>query len=192
METIRGFWQSLTIGSVLAFIISSVVTFSLIKLIGWFVSGPSVHPESPIKSTETNAVVQPPNYKGVKVYDKQEVFNIKDNAYRFPEAEGICKKYNARLASKEELEQAQKDGANWCNLGWLTGQEAFYPTQQEQVDAAQKWPKEFQSGCGHVGLNGGFYPAQLKLSVNCYGIKPMDLHSVNPWNTVKQSWSKYS
>ncbi len=192
METIKNITQSITFGSVIAFLISSLVTYGIIKFIVWLFSGPSVSVETAIKSTDSNAVEQPPNYKGVKVYDKQEVFNIKDNAYRYPEAEAICKKYNARVASKDELDQAQKDGANWCNLGWLTGQDAYYPTQKEQVDASQKWPKEFQNGCGHVGLNGGFYPAQLKLSVNCYGIKPMDLHSVNPWNTVKQVWSKYS
>ena len=192
METIRNLWRSITLGSIIAFIVSAALTYSLITFFVWLFSGPSAEPENPIKSTNTNAVEQPPNYTGVKVYDKQEVFNVKDNAYRYPEAEDTCKKYNARLASKEELEQAQKEGANWCNLGWLKGQDAYYPTQQEQVDAAQKWPKEFQSGCGNVGLNGGFYPAQLKLSVNCYGIKPMDLHSVNPWNTVKQTWSKYS
>jgi hypothetical protein len=127
-----------------------------------------------------------------KNHNKEEVFNIKANIFRFPEAENACKRYNSRLANKEELEEAFKKGANWCNLGWLTGQDAYYPIQKEQVDASSKWPKELQSGCGKVGINGGSYPAQLKLSVNCYGIKPTDLHNINPWNTTTQKWSRYS
>lgn len=177
---------------VLLFIVTTSITFMLIYFVYWLVRGPSLPPESPIKSAITTPVEQPPNFTGVKVHSKPEVFNVKDHLYSFSEAENVCRKYNSKLATKQNLEQAQKDGANWCNLGWLIGQEAYYPTQQQQVDAAKKWPIEFRNGCGNVGINGGFYPATLKLAVNCYGVKPMDLHSINPWNTINKKWSNHS
>src|SRR5581483_4787994 len=132
------------------------------------------------------------DYRGIGVFNKSEVFNVKNNAYRFHEAEDVCRKYNAKLASKAELEEAYNNGANWCNLGWLTSQDAYYPTQIEQVRASQKWPIPFRNGCGKAGLNGGFYPSKLKLSINCYGIKPLDVQNINPWNTVTKKWSAHS
>jgi hypothetical protein len=149
-----------------------------------------MNPQSAIPDSNENK--PPPNYRNMKVYNKKEVFNIKDNQYRFSEAEEVCKRYDARLATQNEMKEAYKNGANWCNLGWLTSQDAYYPTQKEQTAISDKWPREFQNGCGNVGINGGFYPARLKLSVNCFGIKPLDLHNITPWNTVTDKWSQYS
>jgi len=190
--------STITFRSIIVFLISTLLTFALLSFFIWLFTGPSVPPQSAINlipnqgGLSSGTGEQKFNYRGVQVYNKPEVFNVKDNAYRFSQAEDVCRKYNAKLATKEELEQAQKDGANWCNLGWLMSQDAYYPTQTEQVTASENWPKQFQNGCGKVGINGGFYPAQLKLSVNCYGIKPTDLQNINPWNTVTKKWSQYS
>jgi hypothetical protein len=174
--------SKLTFRSVIAFLICALIIYGLISFLRWLFTG----------SSSSQAPVCPENDESVKVYNKPEVFNVVESAYCFPEAENVCKKYNARLASKSQLDDAQKKGANWCNLGWLTAQEAYYPTQSEQITIAEKWPKQLQNACGQVGLNGGSYPAQLKLSVNCYGIKPADLVNINPWNTITQKWSQYS
>jgi hypothetical protein len=131
-------------------------------------------------------------FKGVNEFDKAEVFNVRENVYRYPEAEAVCQRYGANLATKGQIKDAYENGANWCNLGWCTEQDAYYPTQKEQVTVASQWPNQFKGGCGEVGINGGFYPAQLKLSVNCYGKKPTDTENVNPWNTLSGKWSRYS
>ena len=130
--------------------------------------------------------------KGVREFNTAEVYNIKNNETCYPDAQKACQKYGGRLATKEQLETAYKKGANWCNLGWSKDQGAYYPTQKNQVAAAQKWPDHFKDGCGREGVNGGFYPAQLKLSVNCYGKKPTDTKKINPWNTLTGQWSSYS
>ena len=146
-----------------------------------------------VSPTSTDQLmVNTSTYRGLKTFNKPEVFNVKTNMYRYPEAETCCRQYGARVATKRELQHAQNRGANWCNLGWLTSQDAFYPTQPEQVTASSNWPDHLKNGCGNVGINGGFYPAQLKLSANCYGIKPLDIQNINPWNTITKKWSLYS
>jgi hypothetical protein len=119
-----------------------------------------------------------------------EVFNVKNNS-NWSNSAQVCSRYGARLATIDEMRDAQKNGANWCSLGWLSDQSAFYPTQQKQVDMAANWPLQFRNGCGQVGINGGIYPIDLQLSVNCYGMKPSDFNNINPWDTINYQWSKY-
>lgn len=122
-----------------------------------------------------------------------EVFNIKENIYLYPEARDVCAKYGAKLASKRQMYEAYKSGANWCNLGWNRKLTAYYPTSTQQIEIANQWPQHLRNACGKEGINGGEYPPQLKLGVNCYGIKPPKTRSkhINPWNTVTGRWSKY-
>ena len=199
LNNVKTYLSTLTFRSLIIFSIVALLIYGLILFFVWLFEAPPSPPQSPIhissegdNNVTDNIVHNLGNYRGVSFYNKPEVFNVRDNVYRFPEAENVCKKYNARLASQAELDDAQKKGANWCNLGWLTSQNAYYPIQSEQITVSQKWPKEFKNGCGQVGLNGGFYPSQLKLSVNCYGTKPIDLVNINPWNTVTKKWSRYS
>jgi hypothetical protein len=125
--------------------------------------------------------------------DGREVFNIKDDVYSYHQAQLTCQKYGALMATGEQMAKAHSNGANWCHLGWLQGRQAYYPTQSEQISEAEKWPKELREGCGKVGLNGGSYPPQLKLTVNCYGNKPtMQSSSITPFNTVTNKWSAFS
>lgn len=98
---------------------------------------------------------------------REEVFQIGQNVYRYMEAIEACKKLGGRLATKEELMSALKKGANWCNLGWVEGIEAYYPVQNDG-----------QKNCGKVGkkgLNGGRIPSQVKLAATCYGVKPSQI-----------------
>ncbi len=126
------------------------------------------------------------------IVDGREVFNIKDNVYSYHHAQLACQRYGAQLATGEQMAKAHSNGANWCHLGWLQGQQAYYPTQSEQISEAEKWPKELREACGKVGLNGGSYPPQLKLTVNCYGVKPrMQSASITPFNTISDKWSAH-
>ena len=57
-----------------------------------------------------------------------EVFNVSRNNYTYDEAKALCKAYGAKLATYNQIEDAYKSGAEWCNYGWSADQMAFYPT----------------------------------------------------------------
>ncbi len=105
---------------------------------------------------------------------KKQVFNISQNKFTYDEAKAVCKVFDSELATLEQLAQAYKDGADWCNYGWTEGQLAFYPTQKSTWDKLQKnSTPEKRKACGKPGLNGGhFSNRELRFGVNCYGIKP--------------------
>lgn len=103
---------------------------------------------------------------------KKQVFNIPENDLVYPDAKALCSAYGARLATYEEIENAYKDGAEWCNYGWSEGQMALFPTQQNTFDKLQEI-EGHENDCGRPGINGGYManPA-LKFGANCYGYKP--------------------
>jgi hypothetical protein len=102
----------------------------------------------------------------------KEVFNVSNNIYTYADAPAVCKALNARLAKPHEVEQAYKDGAEWCNYGWSEGQQALYPTQQSTVNKLKKY-EEHAHDCGVAGVNGGYFEnPDLQFGVNCYGKKP--------------------
>jgi hypothetical protein len=123
---------------------------------------------------------------------RNEVFNVKNNVYLYPQASRVCAKLGAQLATRDQMLQAYRDGASWCNLGWVKDLQAYHPTSRELSAVASKWPEQFKYACGKQGINGGHYPPQLKLSVNCYGVKPPSSRLLNPWNTLTGQWSKYT
>ena len=47
-----------------------------------------------------------------------QVFHINDNKYTYNQAKALCNAYDADLANYEQLEQAYRDGAEWCGFGW--------------------------------------------------------------------------
>jgi hypothetical protein len=107
-----------------------------------------------------------------KILLRPQVFNIPGNDYSYYDAKALCKAYGGKLASYSQLEEAYKDGADWCNYGWSDKQMALYPTQMEKWKGLQKI-KGHENDCGRPGINGGYIanPA-LKFGVNCYGYKP--------------------
>ena len=63
------------------------------------------------------------------VMNTDEVFHVPKNIYNYDQAKALCKAYDSRLATFEEVQKAYQDGAEWCTYGWSEGQFALYPTQ---------------------------------------------------------------
>ena len=54
--------------------------------------------------------------------DKKQVFNVGDNVFTYEEARGLCRAYGGDLATLEQMIDAHKNGADWCNYGWSQNQ----------------------------------------------------------------------
>ncbi len=103
---------------------------------------------------------------------RQQVFNIPSNEYVYSDAKALCSAYGARLATYSEVEDAYKNGGEWCNYGWSDGQMALFPTQKKTFDKLQKI-EGHENDCGRPGVNGGYIAnPKVKFGVNCYGYKP--------------------
>ena len=103
---------------------------------------------------------------------QDEVFNISNNLYTYDDAQAICSAYGAKLANYDQLEDAYKHGAEWCNYGGSDDQMAFFPTQKSTWDTLQKSEKS-KNNCGRPGINGGYFAnPYIKFGVNCFGKKP--------------------
>jgi hypothetical protein len=104
---------------------------------------------------------------------KKEVFNIDDNNYTYNDAQLLCKAFDSDLATEEQLIDAHRNGANWCNYGWSANKHALYPTQKSHYLKLQKGDANLRNSCGVPGVNGGvFKNTNLKFGVNCFGVKP--------------------
>jgi hypothetical protein len=102
-----------------------------------------------------------------------EVFNVAQNKFTYYDAEPLCKALGAELANYEQVKDAWGKGADWCNYGWVRGQMAVYPTQQNTYDKLQMGPADQRGVCGTTGLNGGYFDnPEMRFGVNCYGKKP--------------------
>ena len=124
----------------------------------------------PVTAPSKNVIAASPSPAAVP--DKNEVFNIGNNLYTYDDAQAICKAYDARLASYDEVEEAYDDGGEWCNYGWSKDQMILFPTQKSTWKELQNDPSKKHS-CGRPGINGGHMPnPYVKFGVNCYGKKP--------------------
>ena len=104
--------------------------------------------------------------------DSKQVFNVSNNVFSFNDAKAMCKAHGAELATYEQVLEAYKKGAEWCNYGWSDGQMALYPTQKKTWELLQGDP-ETVGMCGEWGVNGGYFENPDTLfGANCYGIKP--------------------
>jgi hypothetical protein len=103
-----------------------------------------------------------------------EVYNVGNNIYTYDEANSVCNSLNAKLATHDQVVNAYKNGAEWCNYGWSSGQNALFPIQKETWEEIQTRPTDYRNECGDkYGVNGGFFEnSELKFGVNCYGVKP--------------------
>jgi heme/copper-type cytochrome/quinol oxidase subunit 2 len=125
---------------------------------------------------EVNIVVEQDNIQQTppvpEIKFRKQVFNIPGNYYSYNDAKTLCTAYNAELATYQQIENAYKNGAEWCNYGWSDGQMALFPTQQQTFNNLQTI-QGHEHDCGRPGINGGFIAnPNVKFGVNCYGNKP--------------------
>ena len=103
----------------------------------------------------------------------KDVFTVSKNDYSYYDAAPLCKALGAELATYDEVKQAWKKGADWCNYGWVKGQMAVYPTQKSTYQELQQGPEEQKGACGRPGVNGGYFDnPELKFGVTCSGPRP--------------------
>jgi hypothetical protein len=103
---------------------------------------------------------------------KPQVFHIPGNKYTFDNADALCQAYGAKLANYNEIEEAYKNGAEWCSYGWSEGQMAYFPTQKKTFDYLQG-VEGHENDCGRPGINGGYIAnPNVRFGVNCYGYRP--------------------
>ena len=111
-----------------------------------------------------------PNPSSSKIPGPTQVFAVGNQyVYTKEDAPVICAKYGAKVATTAQLEEAQRNGADWCYSGWV-------------AEGSGKWPITVSpiGGCGgRQGIiewtpNG--YPEWgwdgTRAGINCYGPKP--------------------
>jgi len=104
---------------------------------------------------------------------KKQVYHIPNNKYTYENAKALCRAYGSRLASYNEIEDAYKDGGEWCGFGWSKDQLALYPTQKSTYNKLQKI-KGHEHDCGRPGINGGYIANKnVRFGANCFGDKPI-------------------
>jgi len=123
-----------------------------------------------------------------------EVFHVSNNLYSYDDAQAICTSYGARIATYDEVENAYKNGAEWCGYGWSDGQMALFPTQKTTWDKLQKTDNH-KNNCGRPGINGGYiHNPYVKFGANCYGKKPVaytaDINRMNAQKNILYPKSK--
>jgi Extracellular link domain len=139
-------------------------------------STPVAQPPPPTFSPDTMPVDQSSIEKLLP--GRKQVFNIAQDKYTYTDAEPLCKAFGAELATYDQVKEAWNKGADWCNYGWIKGQAAVYPTQQDTYDKLQAGPEDQQMACGIPGVNGGYFDnPELRFGVNCYGVKPNENES---------------
>jgi len=102
----------------------------------------------------------------------KQVFNIKENIYTLDDAGGVCGALGADVASIEQLIDAHKSGADWCNVGWTKDGLAAYPIQESTWRTLQDNEPNKRNICGSIGINLARNDPNLLYGVNCYGVKP--------------------
>jgi len=102
----------------------------------------------------------------------KQVFNIKQNIYTLDDAAGVCGALGADVASINQLIDAHKNGADWCNVGWTSDGLAAYPIQYSTWKTLQDNEPNKRNICGDTGINLARNDPNLLYGVNCFGIKP--------------------
>ena len=131
--------------------------------------------------------------------EKKQVYNISNNLFDYEQAKHVCEAYGGDLASLDQMLEAHREGADWCNYGWSKDQMALFPTQEETFNKLEADPKT-RGTCGVPGVNGGYFKnAGMKFGVNCYGVKPEKkmtpmerlLHEQNALNPLSNNAQQY-
>jgi hypothetical protein len=129
-------------------------------------------PEVDITVTSPELVEEDGNAGIPEITIDPQVFHVSDNVYTYNDAKALCGAYGARLANIDEVQNAWKNGAEWCGYGWSDDQMILYPTQEKTWEKLQKIPGH-KHDCGRPGVNGGYVAnPKARFGANCYGYKP--------------------
>ena len=101
-----------------------------------------------------------------------QVYNIRENIYTLDDAPGVCGALGSDVATINQLIDAHKTGADWCNVGWTKDGLAAYPIQYSTWKTLQDNEPNKRNMCGTPGINLVRNDKDLLYGVNCYGIKP--------------------
>jgi len=115
---------------------------------------------------------KPETIKKVSNSTNKQVFNIKENIYTLDDSSAVCGALGAETASIQQLIEAHKNGADWCNVGWTKDGLAAYPIQYSTWKTLQDNEPNKRNICGRPGINLSRNNPNLLYGVNCYGIKP--------------------
>jgi len=91
-------------------------------------------------------------------YIGQQAYN-----YKQTDAQEVCAKYGAAVATSAQLATAQAQGADWCSTGWVSDS----PTPAYPITTSINQ----ECGNGSAGIK-QFMPENGLAAVNCYGKKP--------------------
>jgi hypothetical protein len=129
-----------------------------------------VKPDSNLIATDLSNITLP-TFPEVDM-ETDEVFHVSDNIYNYDDAQAVCKAFDADLATYSQIENAYKNGGEWCGYGWSKDQMALFPTQKKTWKNLQKI-RGHKHDCGRPGINGGYIKNKnARFGVNCYGSKP--------------------
>ena len=188
-----GWITMLMIFGVLVFIFSVIFLFFQQEITNglnsFFISvrdalGMKVAPPPPSEKQEVTKPSTPPDQESnvpTTIAEKMlptgapgsEVFAVSKNTFTYYDAQPLCKALGAELATYDQVKAAWDKGADWCNYGWVKGQNAIFPTQTDTWQKLQAGPEEERGACGRPGINGGYFDnPELRFGVNCYGPKP--------------------
>jgi len=115
-------------------------------------------------ATSTDATASNTNIK--------QVFNVRENIYTLDDAPAVCGALGADIATIDQLIDAHKQGADWCNVGWTKDGIAAYPIQYSTWKTLQGNEPNKRGICGKPGINLVRNDPNLLYGVNCYGTKP--------------------
>lgn len=127
----------------------------------------------------------------ISKYEYPQVFQVRGYTHEKKDAQEICRKKGAQLATKNQVIRAQKAGADWCSTGWVSDYNgAIYPINTSTGIGC---------GGGKTGImewtpppSGEKGKETSKAAVNCYGIKPRtqdEDSQLHKWNQTK--WNRY-
>jgi hypothetical protein len=129
-------------------------------------------PVKPLEPVPVNAVSSSTATPLSSLGGSKQVFNVKENIYSLDDAPAVCGALGADLASVDQLIDAHRQGADWCNVGWTSDGMAAYPIQYSTWKKLQDNEPRKRNICGKPGINLVRNDPNLLYGVNCYGIKP--------------------
>jgi hypothetical protein len=137
-------------------------------------------------------------WKCTRFFYPQEVFHVTVYNKTLADAPATCQKLGARVATYAELDDAHKNGANWCSTGWVSdrgNKNAFFPITYQTIQGCGTDPGSVRDWIGNDDWFGQGPGKGFRAGVNCFGNKPEEsaakkIDQVMPFN--KNQWSRYS